>query len=173
MYIQAIVATDINGGIGIDNKLPWPHNKPDMKNFSQLTKETIVVMGSNTWKSLPDLLKNRYNVVLSTKDIEDLTNRKGNVPHEVINGNSVQDIYQQLEMISTKTNCSVVSIIGGKKVYEQLIDIIDTIHYTVFNASFECDTDLDMESLLTHFEIVKESIDLDDNVSYRVWAKTN
>lgn len=171
MYIQAIVATDENGGIGIDNKLPWPHNKPDMKNFTELTKETIVVMGSNTWRSLPNLLKNRYNVVLSSQDIEDLTNRKGNVPHEVINGDTKYEIYHQLKMINNKTNCPTVSVIGGKKVYEQLIDIIDTIHHTTFNASFECDTELDMESLLTHFEISKERINLDDNVSYSVLTR--
>lgn len=46
-----IVCTDINGGIGYKNTLPWKH-KQDMLNFKKLTRNNHVIMGKNTFESL-------------------------------------------------------------------------------------------------------------------------
>ena len=65
--IFQIVAVDSNLGIGKDNKIPWK-NKEDMNLFKTLTIGKTVVMGRNTWDSLPDRfrpLPNRFNVILS------------------------------------------------------------------------------------------------------------
>ena len=62
-------------GIGYENKLPWNHIKEDMKRFAKITttvsdpsKQNAVIMGSNTWESLPSNsrpLPNRKNIIIS------------------------------------------------------------------------------------------------------------
>jgi len=53
-----ILAADIKGGIGLRNDLPW-RIPQDLKHFQMLTKgtpnqESVVVMGRNTWQSIPE-----------------------------------------------------------------------------------------------------------------------
>ena len=65
--IAAIVAVDNDWGIGYNNQLL--ENIPeDLKRFKELTTGHTVVMGTNTWKSLPKKpLPNRRNIILSRK----------------------------------------------------------------------------------------------------------
>ena len=51
MKIHLIWAQDSNGGIGINNELPW-HISEDLKNFKSLTKNFAIIMGRKTWDSL-------------------------------------------------------------------------------------------------------------------------
>ena len=77
MNINLIVCTDSKFGIGKNNTLPWHYSK-DLEFFKNSTisnnskKINIVIMGNNTYKSLPETrrpLKHRLNIVL-TKNIE-------------------------------------------------------------------------------------------------------
>ena len=62
--IKMIVCTDINGGIGRNNDLLF-HIKEDMKFFKEKTLGCKIVMGYNTWLSLPNKpLPDRENYVL-------------------------------------------------------------------------------------------------------------
>jgi dihydrofolate reductase len=68
--MNIIVAVDRNMAIGLGNKL-LTHLKPDMEYFRKTTEGNIVVMGYNTYMSLPKRpLKNRINIVITKKDIE-------------------------------------------------------------------------------------------------------
>jgi dihydrofolate reductase len=72
--IEMIVAQDLNGLIGLDGQLPWGRIKGDMALFKALTMDTFVVMGRNTWDSLPTQhrpLKGRINVIVTTTMPED------------------------------------------------------------------------------------------------------
>lgn len=65
-----IAACDDKRGIGIDNKLPWT-NKADMAHFRTTTTGHTVIMGRNTYESIPREfrpLKNRINIVISRDD---------------------------------------------------------------------------------------------------------
>jgi dihydrofolate reductase len=75
-----IVAQDAERGIGSNGGLPWKLSK-EMKYFAQATtaapsgKKNAVIMGRTTWEGIPAKfrpLKNRINVVLSSKSREDL-----------------------------------------------------------------------------------------------------
>lgn len=70
MKIKMIVCCEKNGGIGFKGGLPWTrHFKNDMKNFMNITKGHGVVMGKNTWFSLPEKhrpLKGRTNYIISS-----------------------------------------------------------------------------------------------------------
>lgn len=59
------IARDRNGVIGKGGALPW-RLKTDMQNFKALTVGKPVIMGRNTWESLPIRpLPKRTNIVLS------------------------------------------------------------------------------------------------------------
>ena len=74
--IKAIVAVDENWGIGYNGDL-LEHVPEDLKRFKELTTNNIVVMGRKTWDSLPKKpLPNRLNIVVTSKQIEDMENVK-------------------------------------------------------------------------------------------------
>lgn len=64
--ITLIVARAKNGAIGRDGTIPWDLPE-DMKFFQRETLGGAVVMGRNTWESLPvKPLPRRYNIVVSS-----------------------------------------------------------------------------------------------------------
>jgi dihydrofolate reductase len=64
--MKAIVAVDLNWGIGFKGNL-LQRIPDDMKFFKQMTLGKVVVMGRETFESLPgkEPLKDRTNIVLS------------------------------------------------------------------------------------------------------------
>jgi dihydrofolate reductase/thymidylate synthase len=67
MSFNLIVAYDKETrGIGYKQQIPWGYIKEDMEHFKNMTTGNTVIMGSNTYKSLPNSspLKNRYNIVI-------------------------------------------------------------------------------------------------------------
>ncbi|RME59658.1 MAG: dihydrofolate reductase, partial [Candidatus Dadabacteria bacterium] len=65
--VFAIAAMDKGRVIGCGNKIPW-HLPEDLKRFSQLTKGHTVLMGKNTFFSIPEKyrpLPERLNVIAS------------------------------------------------------------------------------------------------------------
>jgi thymidylate synthase/dihydrofolate reductase len=65
--IELVAAISKNGIIGLNGTLPW--NIPeDLRHFRELTAGHVVIMGHNTWTSLPARVKplpDRINIVLS------------------------------------------------------------------------------------------------------------
>lgn len=71
MKINIIVAMDEQNGIGKNNQIPWK-SRDDFAHFKATTLGFPVLMGRNTWESLPRKpLAQRKNIVVSSrKDIE-------------------------------------------------------------------------------------------------------
>ena len=67
MKLNIIFNRDRTNNIGINGELIY-HIKEDLQWFKSITSDGVVVMGYNTWESLPvKPLKDRINVVI-TKD---------------------------------------------------------------------------------------------------------
>jgi len=121
-----IVAYCKNRGIGISNTLPWKI-PIDLKYFKVTTSNDCVVMGKNTWLSLPKKpLAKRENIVLSSSlKMENaiVFNNKENL----------------LKYITKKKD--TVWIIGGETIYKSFIasEKLDKIYVTFINEDFECD----------------------------------
>jgi len=65
--ITLIAARARNGAIGKDNKIPWVAPE-DLRFFQRETHGGAIIMGRNTWVSLPfKPLKNRLNLVITSK----------------------------------------------------------------------------------------------------------
>ncbi|MDV4145418.1 dihydrofolate reductase [Shimia sp. FJ5] len=63
--ISLMVGRGRNGAIGKDNDIPW-HVPEDLKAFQRETLGGAIIMGRNTWDSLPvKPLKNRMNIVVT------------------------------------------------------------------------------------------------------------
>lgn len=61
-------------GIGYANDLVYPI-KQDLRVFKKITENNVIIMGYNTWVSLPNKpLKNRLNIVLTNKLYSNLSN---------------------------------------------------------------------------------------------------
>ena len=126
--MKTIVNVDKNWGIGLGDKL-INHIPADMKFFKEKTTGNVVVMGKTTFLTFPGqkALPNRVNIVLTTDHEWSADN--------VIVCHSLDELFEQLERYDTNT----VFVIGGSKVYEQLLPYCDTAYVTKVETEKEAD----------------------------------
>ena len=107
MTIYGILAVSSNHVIGKNNKLPW-HLPNDLRWFKMNTYKKIVVMGYNTWCSLPTKpLPGRRNIVMTSKYIE-----------------GVETCSRLSDLFVRYGTCDLY-IIGGATLLTSLQDVID------------------------------------------------
>ena len=159
MMIKAILACDADWGIGKAGTLPWPHNPADLKWFKECTTGGVVAMGKSTWDSLPRKpLPNRNNIVI-TSSAQDKDKggyhyiKIDNAKTDLTNMNKLQDVW----------------IIGGAKLVEGLLSIIDEIHLSQIRGSYDCDTFLPRTLIEEKFTLTDSGIRGDVYVD--VWSK--
>lgn len=66
MRISLIVATDLDGTIGRDGRLPW-HLPADLRHFKRITMGKPMIMGRKTWESIGRALPGRRSIVLTRR----------------------------------------------------------------------------------------------------------
>ena len=67
--ISLVVARDKNGAIGKGNEIPW-YAPEDLQFFKRETLGGAIIMGRNTWDSLPfKPLKDRMNIVVTSQGV--------------------------------------------------------------------------------------------------------
>ena len=150
--MNLIAAVDNNWAIGKNNQL-LVRIPMDQKFFREMTTGKVVVMGRKTLESFPNSrpLKNRTNIVLTH-----------NPSYEVEGAvvvHSLDELHKELE----KYNSEDIYIIGGQKIYEQLVDECDVAHIT--KVDFEYDADAYFPNLdeSGDFELVWQSEAKEEN----------
>lgn len=124
--ISIIVAVAKNLAIGKDNQLLW-HISEDLKRFKKLTSGLTVVMGRNTWLSLPVRpLPHRANIVITDN------------PGECFEGCQMVNSIEAAIAKCPKNEESFV--IGGASIYRQFMPIADKLYITQVDKPFEGDT---------------------------------
>jgi dihydrofolate reductase len=125
-YISMIVAVDENNGIGKNNQLPW-HIQADLKRFRQITLDHTVIMGKNTFLSLPaGPLKNRRNLVMTK-----------NPANHFKGCETVFSLKEALEKCDVgKENF----IVGGASIYKLFLPVAKRLYITRVHHTFEADT---------------------------------
>ena len=136
--ISIIAAVARNRAIGFKNKLIyWLPN--DLKRFKALTTGHTIIMGRNTFLSLPNgALPNRRNIVLTRKGV----NKELMVVREELKDNTSLDFYPSLE--EALAHCAPdedIFIIGGASVYRQALPLVDRLCLTeIDDTPAEADT---------------------------------
>lgn len=125
-----IAAVAENGVIGKDGEMPW-HYPEDLKHFREITMNHPVVMGKETYFSLPEdfrPLPGRNSIVLSFEplDLED----------GAVNVNSFEEAWKEAE----KNGNGKVFIGGGASVYRQTLEEADRMILTRIHREYEGDT---------------------------------
>ncbi|MBS4534463.1 dihydrofolate reductase [Clostridium sp. D2Q-14] len=127
MNINMIVALDKNNGIGKNNNL-LTHIPEDLKYFKKITHGHVVVMGYNTYMSLPNRpLSNRINIVLTRKDIK---------LDGAIIVNNIDTLLKTLEDYKDKE----IYICGGASIYKQMMPYSNKLFITHIFDEFSADT---------------------------------
>lgn len=122
--ISIIAAIGKNRELGRGNDLIW-HIKEDLKNFKNLTMGKYIVMGKNTYESLPKHLEGRKYIVLSSS----LSN--------IENGLLFNDFNKLLEFI--KNVDEEVMIIGGSSIYKLFLPFADKLYLTEIDSEEKAD----------------------------------
>lgn len=167
--IKMILASTEQGGIGLDNKLPF-HCPEDLQYFKKITSGSTVLMGRNTWVSLQRLgmkngLPDRVNKVITSQ-------------HKFLNGNMRKEHYISMGVAKNKLLQQAkfygdeVFIIGGKSLYEQLFHFVSEVHHTTIKGHYECDTFLDTSVWEDNIDWCLEEVKtLSEVAEVKVWRK--
>ena len=142
--MEAIVAVDLHNGIAKNGLIPWT-SKKDMTHFYKKTTGNVVLMGRNTYFSIPEErrpLKNRLNIVLTSNP---------QLYQDISNSNVIftDDNNMYLYFLQNPEKCRdsfpflhenfKVFVIGGKQIYEKLIPLCHTIWLTQIKKDYNCD----------------------------------
>lgn len=120
--VSLIAAIGRNNELGYNNGLIW-HLPGDLKFFKDVTMGCDIVMGKNTFYSLPKMLPGRKHIVLTSGNIDN---------------NDVLVFHSKIELIDyLKDIKKQVMIIGGASIYGQFIDVVDSMYLTHIDSSFE------------------------------------
>lgn len=129
--MHCVMCIDQRGGIGKNNALAWSI-PVDLKRFKSLTANKTIVMGSNTFFSIPPNVRpltssNRNVVVVTTQPHAHKFDEYRQCPRLTIS---------RLEDVELTDQ---VVLIGGAKLFERLHDLVDTFHLSIIHSTVDCD----------------------------------
>ena len=121
--LAMVVAMDERNAIGRDNALPW-HLPCDLKHFKALTIGHPVLMGRLTYESIGKPLPGRTNIVVSRAKAE----LPGLAKEHVFS--DLAEAVVEAKQAAFNSKVDTVMIIGGAKIYAQLIQQADALYIT-------------------------------------------
>lgn len=154
-FFSLILACTIDGGIGLDNKIPW-NIREELQLFKKITNDNnnnknAVIMGRKTWESIPlKPLKNRINIIITSNPSKIECDGK-----EIV---AFKSLEEGLDYCNDSDFINKIFIIGGKSLYEQclnnekLFKRIDNIHLSIIKKRYECDTFINLKKILKNFK---------------------
>ena len=146
MPLIAIVAMSSNRVIGREGKLPW-HYPEDLKFFKRTTLGHPILMGRATFDSIGKPLPGRQNIVLSSTM----------VPRD-----GVTVIRSTAELPQVCAGAETVFVIGGARVFEELLPHCDGLYLTAIAKKYEGDVMLpSFEHLFRLKEVLESNADLE------------
>lgn len=126
MIVSLLVAMDENGGIGIENRLPW-HLSSDLKRFKSLTMGHILIMGRKTFESIGRPLPGRSMIVITRNS------------HFAVEGGSVAHSLDEALELARQVGEQEAFIIGGGEIFHQAYEQADRIYLTQVHTAGTAD----------------------------------
>ena len=114
LVISMIYTSSQDGVIGHNNSIPWKANL-ELARYEGATKNKLLIMGRNTWLSLPVALEPRDIIVISSTPLPD-----SNVP--------VVSSLNAALAIATKNKKKEAIIIGGARLFQEAMLVCHVIY---------------------------------------------
>jgi dihydrofolate reductase len=147
--MKLIIACDPTGGIGYQNRLPWTKIQGDLPRFKALTEGHPVIMGRNTWDSLPKKpLPGRINIVVTSR------------PFRQEGVTCVDQLFDHTDFYW---------LIGGASLIQQSWPYVNEIHLTRVYDQYTCDSFIDLSYIENNYNIVDSELYADH--SYEIWKR--
>jgi len=157
--LSIIVAVSDNNVIGNKGGIPWKIPE-DLKRFKRLTEGHPVIMGRNTWESIPERfrpLPERTNIVISRR-----FNYVASGAEVVTSPTSAWTFARRSE-----GGDSEMFIIGGEAIYEEALKslFVERVYLTIVHKTFLGDT---FFPKLTRFmeEVEREEHETDEGLCF-------
>jgi dihydrofolate reductase len=144
--VSLILAADEQGGMGLNNALPW-HLPADFAHFKKYTVGKPIIMGRKTYESIGRPLPGRLNIVLSRSACE-------------IKG---VEVVRSLDAAYTLAhNAPEVMVIGGVEIFKAALDRAEHVYLTRVHHVFEADVFFpELDSSIWH-KVLLEDYAADD-----------
>jgi dihydrofolate reductase len=161
--ISLIAAHDRNRVMGVNNDLPWSLPS-DLKHFQRMTRGQAVIMGRNTWLSLPDAyrpLPGRDNYIVS-RTMAERENRQGRKNR--LGGFVCRSLGEAIYGA-----CGDAWIIGGAQLYASALQmgVVDRMVITEIDHAFDGDVFFPEFDRTIFLETERFSV-RDDNFPYDI-----
>ena len=162
MKLSIIAAVAKNRAIGKGGDLIW-HISNDLKHFKEITTGGCVLMGYNTYASLPGkkALPKRRNIILSS--------RIATAPEGFEVASSIP---QALELLK---DVPEVFVIGGGVIYEQFLPVADKLYLTRIDKRYEADTFFPIVNFddweLTELQVIDDDPQIDCEYRFETWER--
>lgn len=166
MSISLVVAAAQNDVIGARGDLPW-RLPNDLRRFAAVTQGSVVVMGRRTHESilvrLGRSLPGRHSIVITSRLLLDVEVAK-----------SPEAAIDRAAMVTADLGRQDWFVVGGARVYEALLPVVDVIELTRVHIVVEGDTRMPL-GWLAPFDLVSEHWDPLATVgpahSFQRWAR--
>lgn len=126
--LSLIAAIGLDNELGYNNSLIWKIPE-DLKFYKSMTMNKNIIMGRNTLESMPlNALKGRIPLVLTSKKLQNF-----------VNVDTFDSIDKILNYVSENPNKEFM-VVGGAKVYEELLPYVNTMYLTEIKKEAYADT---------------------------------
>lgn len=125
--VVLIAAMAKNRAIGHEGIIPW-RLPADLERFAELTRRHSVIMGRITLESIGEALKDRHNIVITSKGAYRA------------DGCTTVGSFEEALVVARTTEKDKIFVIGGAQIYELALPYADEILLTVIDEDFEGDT---------------------------------
>lgn len=130
--IHAVIAVNNLGFIGKGDALPWGKSSRDMKMFWKLIANELVLVGSNTYRTMP---QSRLEQLCDGVHVATRSKRFGNV--------DLEDFLDKCDAFDRD-----VYVIGGLQIYQAVAHRVDVWHITRINDDTIGDKAVDIDQLI-------------------------
>lgn len=135
--ISIIVAMDEKRGIGKENRIPW-HLKADLVRLKKMTLGHATILGRSSFESMlgyyeksgRPTMKQRPHIVLTRDKKYTVKSEYGTAAY------SVQEALKKANEIEKEE----IFVIGGAKIFEQMLPYADRLYLTMVHGEYDVDT---------------------------------
>ncbi|MDD3693987.1 MAG: dihydrofolate reductase [Candidatus Pacebacteria bacterium] len=160
IIVSIQVCPDSPNHFGIGKGLELLHDlSDDKKNFKEVTKNKVVIMGRNTWESIPRQfrpLPNRKNVLISST-----------IQPEGVE--TYHDLDSALKALEDSGEHEEVFIMGGSRLYLEALPKTQRIYLTIVRADKEADIFFPKTDLKKEFPTLRKRVKLIDEKTGIPW----